>query len=797
MVYRARERRVQSDDTRTMEKLNQIFSATYSGVDVYELILVTGSVMRRKRDGWVNATHILKAADFPKAKRTRILERDVQVGEHEKVQGGYGKYQGTWVPVQRAREIAKEFEVDSILAPLFDLESTKGANSPPPAPKHHHASKNNSMVVKPAKAVATRKTTARRTASVPVKKSKPDDDMVLPAANAEALKKRGRPRRLNAPVSNPNKGVFVGNRMNSSLEKTPSSVQWPSNDINENEDDDDEAQESLYLRDISLNDGLSSEIDENDNLNLVSSSSPSEFMSDTDLANALRSPNQRINQSARESLERAISSHNSHIRSSSAEDKWFDTNAEYISRLLEYFMAPDDGRIGNNTTTSLIPEFILNPPKTIDFDKVIDEDGHTLFHWACSMGDAEVVEAWINLGVNYRVINKYGETPLMRSVLFTNSFNKKTFPKLVELLGETIFEIDSTNKSVLHHIANAPKNRIPSAYYYMDILLAKVSAQSFERLSGILNLRDNNGDTALHLCAKNANRKCIKLLLEFKAKHNLKNNQGLIASDILLKNDKTPKIQQRYELHLKNQREAAEQERFSRIQQGIEPPSPQQQQKQYNDQFKTPFRFAEPHVSEAAIEATHKVTTFLVESLNGLSHAYDTELQRKEADGIEVEELLHNMDEDIRSTKLKTVNLLGEQLTDAQIQDRLKLLDNEVKRHKKLMKQKEIKLKRLFERSQKKKLEKLVSQYEREEEYEVNKYKDYTYYDKLKDIVELTKLQLNRKRLIYRIISTLGDKSNGPKMQKYKKLISAASDVDIDQVESKLDELLQEIENNA
>jgi transcription factor MBP1 len=50
--------------------------------------------MRRRADGWLNATQILKVAGFDKPQRTRILEREVQKGEHEKVQGGYGKYQG-------------------------------------------------------------------------------------------------------------------------------------------------------------------------------------------------------------------------------------------------------------------------------------------------------------------------------------------------------------------------------------------------------------------------------------------------------------------------------------------------------------------------------------------------------------------------------------------------------------------------------------------------------------------------------------------------------------------------------
>lgn len=46
----------------------------------------------------MNATQILKVAGFDKPQRTRVLEREVQKGEHEKVQGGYGKYQGMSCP---------------------------------------------------------------------------------------------------------------------------------------------------------------------------------------------------------------------------------------------------------------------------------------------------------------------------------------------------------------------------------------------------------------------------------------------------------------------------------------------------------------------------------------------------------------------------------------------------------------------------------------------------------------------------------------------------------------------------
>lgn len=89
---------------------SKIYSATYSNVStirylfvstltaqqvpVFEFTVDGNHVMRRRSDDWINATHILKVADYDKPTRTRILEREVQKGTHEKVQGGYGKYQG-------------------------------------------------------------------------------------------------------------------------------------------------------------------------------------------------------------------------------------------------------------------------------------------------------------------------------------------------------------------------------------------------------------------------------------------------------------------------------------------------------------------------------------------------------------------------------------------------------------------------------------------------------------------------------------------------------------------------------
>ncbi|THH33723.1 hypothetical protein EUX98_g436 [Antrodiella citrinella] len=92
------------------------------------------AVMRRRSDSWLNATQILKVAGFDKPQRTRILEREVQKGEHEKVQGGYGKYQGTWIPLDRGLSLCKQYNCEHLLLPIIDFQPD--ASSPPLAPKH-------------------------------------------------------------------------------------------------------------------------------------------------------------------------------------------------------------------------------------------------------------------------------------------------------------------------------------------------------------------------------------------------------------------------------------------------------------------------------------------------------------------------------------------------------------------------------------------------------------------------------------------------------------------------------------
>ncbi|KAF2014928.1 apses-domain-containing protein [Aaosphaeria arxii CBS 175.79] len=132
----------------------KVYSGTYSNVPVYEMTVNNTLVMRRRADDWINATHILKVADFDKPARTRILEREVQKGVHEKVQGGYGKYQGTWIPLHDGRMLAERNGVLERLGPILDYIA--GDRSPPPAPKHTTAASNRPKAARQTAAAARR-----------------------------------------------------------------------------------------------------------------------------------------------------------------------------------------------------------------------------------------------------------------------------------------------------------------------------------------------------------------------------------------------------------------------------------------------------------------------------------------------------------------------------------------------------------------------------------------------------------------------------------------------------------------
>lgn len=176
------------------------------------------------------------------------------------------------------------------------------------------------------------------------------------------------------------------------------------------------------------------------------------------------------------------------------------------------------------------------PPPGVSLDKPIDDKGHTALHWAAAMGDLDIVKQLIAGGARIDSVSNNLETPLMRAVLFTNNYDKKTMPKLARILAPTVRKTDWFGSTVFHHIAatTSSKNKYACARYYFDSVI-NVLLETWipSEVTELLNKRDKNGDTALHICANTGARKCVRTLLGRSVAMDVPNSQGVTADDLI------------------------------------------------------------------------------------------------------------------------------------------------------------------------------------------------------------------------------------------------------------------------
>lgn len=586
--------------------------------------------MRRKLDSWINATHILKIARFPKAKRTRILEKDVQTGVHEKVQGGYGKYQGTYVPLDIGALIARTFGVYETLQPIFDFVYVEGkSETPPPAPKHSHASASN---------VANRKALNKDTKTSKIDRrtnanGKRDSTGVSSDTGAAATatqassktsgdeppRKRGRPRKdaskqndtpslLNPPslthsdtipiqqsistklpsisqfvTQTPTQQLFSSQQLfppripngtflipsytqqyyqvSQPLGQRPPSITNAIPLTRQNTVED----APLVLQNNSMtlkHEDLESAESEDDQIGDEDENGAITFMNSKELFGTPRNSFERSirfynnpsefshNHSALLQFQQAASHQNSmllpqqpHHNTGTTKSAASDEYTDYYTFLLNYFL--DDSK----SRTSVIPQKILNPPlplSKIHILQPMDNDGNTIFHWACSMAIPQVISFMMEkFSIGSDIKNEYGETPLMFVVKFNNSFRLKNFPAILDYLFDSVFLMDDSGKTVLHHIAQIEsKNKEKFSKYYMECLLDRLFdvmdddnvIERAQLISKFVNHQDANGNTAFHIVAFHMNKKCIKILIKYHKyiDFSLKNLLNCTVEDYLL-----------------------------------------------------------------------------------------------------------------------------------------------------------------------------------------------------------------------------------------------------------------------
>ncbi|KAJ0161117.1 Start control protein cdc10 [Colletotrichum tanaceti] len=547
-------------DSRLANEAPQIYSAVYSGVDVYEMEVTGIAVMRRRQDSWLNATQILKVAGVDKGKRTKILEKEIQTGEHEKVQGGYGKYQGTWIKFDRGVEVCRQYGVEEVLRPLltYDMGQDGGVagrgdfNTP---------TKEQAMAAQ-RKRLYNAGNEARTNGMAGLNGTF-FKNISATASHAVAAISKARfdspgPRSRNGPTKTPS--FSRQSSMQNGDDFPGNSQQSFASDFGNNPND------SAYSTQQTTQQPFADGPEPPRKRQRVTMTPQESFGA---YSNSMEMYQNNFPGSPTEPNESFIYSqanpttHDGHSPLSPRPFEMSPDAEAKRSMLMSLFM--------DSATSDQSKHEMLRTLAPIELDMPIDQQSHTALHWAATLSRMSLLRALITAGASPFRVNASGETALVRACVVTNSMDLGQFPELLDVLGGTIEVRDSKGRTVLHHIAmtSAVKGRNAASRYYLESLLewvvrqgsnpatngkgdgAPASSQNQSQpqaqpkmgiarfMTEIVNAQDHAGDTALNIAARIGNRSIISQLLEVGADPNIANRAGLRPVDFGIGGDAT------------------------------------------------------------------------------------------------------------------------------------------------------------------------------------------------------------------------------------------------------------------
>ncbi|KAI3319491.1 apses-domain-containing protein [Xylariaceae sp. AK1471] len=498
------------------------------------------AVMRRRNDSWLNATQILKVARIDKGKRTKILEKEIQTGEHEKVQGGYGKYQGTWIRFERGVEVCKHYHVEELLRPLLTYDMGQDGGIAGRGGDLNTPTKEQAMAAQRKRMYSAGNEGRSNGLSGTFFKN-----ISSTASNAVAAISKARfdspgPRSRNGPTR-------------------PSSFSRQSS--MQNVDDFPGNSQQSFTSDYGQN--MDSAYSTQNTQILTGDEPPRKRQRIVTPAESFGYASQSMEMYAN-NFPGSPTEPNESFVYSQAGIHLHDPDANYLPPL-PFDLSPEAERKrgllmslfmdkGTNDIDH-VPIEALQSLSPLDLDSPIDASSNTSLHWAATLARMPLLRALISSGANPCRVNASGETALMRASAVTNNSEQVSFPELLDVLGNTIEIRDNRGRTVLHHIAlsSAVKGRGHSSRYYLESLLEWVvrqgSAPSSQTtvangsaaaapkmgigrfMSEIVNAQDKSGDTALGIASRVGNRSIISQLLEVGADPNIANAAGLRPSD--------------------------------------------------------------------------------------------------------------------------------------------------------------------------------------------------------------------------------------------------------------------------
>lgn len=510
-------------------------------------------VMRRRHDSFLNATQILKVAGVEKGKRTKVLEKEILTGHHEKVQGGYGKYQGTWVDYNRGVALCRQYQVEDLLRPLLEYDMGQNGVTLAGQGTMETPTKEQAMAAQRKRMYAggienqPSSQTSNGTFFKNISSTASNAVAAISKARFDPAGQRsGINHRLNAArrSSQPR----LGNN-ESFLGESQQSVQSLASGSNL---DGDPLLDSTYgtqntahlqgLQRSSQNGEPPRKRVRQDNFTesqetvydpLIREGSPTEpndsFMSHGDLTQLQE---QRV------------------IALEPLDEPFSERRLEKVALLGDLIKSAE---LNQDVSDHKAWQTLSG----IDLDTPVDHVFNTTLHWAAAMGYVSLVKLLIAGGASIYRVNIEGESPLMRVCGSRNNLDSNCFPEVLELLAPTIEMKDNRGRTVLHKIAltSGMKGRSGASKYYLESLLEFVvrqgSANNSQQNSFVannssgsvrpmgltrfihemVNAQDDMGDTPLNIAARTESRSLVEQLKEVGADPTIKNRAGLSAVD--------------------------------------------------------------------------------------------------------------------------------------------------------------------------------------------------------------------------------------------------------------------------
>ncbi|KAF1992390.1 apses-domain-containing protein [Aulographum hederae CBS 113979] len=532
-----------------MSNSPQIYTAVYSGVSVYEMELNGVAVMRRRSDSWLNATQILKVAGVDKGKRTKVLEKEILTGDHEKVQGGYGKYQGTWINYRRGREFCRQYGVEDLLRPLLEYDVSADGSG---VPGHGMETPTKEQAM-----AANRK--RFYTSGLEGRSNSQNANGTffsnISATASNAIAAMNKVARLQSPAPRPGSSAQRRTapgpqRSSQSMIGSQESFRGGSQPslVSERSFTGQPQQDSAYAT-------QSGQIQPGEQVEFRTEEPPRKRMRPSSQEESLSQPNGG-DISMRDGT--PTEPNDSFLYHQAAQ--MMSTAEGDVPVALPSLPHPADKK--TEEKQNLILDLFNNPNHTDltqhsailhlsgqDFDIPLDQTANTALHWAATLARVPLMRLLIAKGANMFRGNVAGQTPLMAAVQVNNSLDHSCFPEMLEILGPLIELRDAQNRTILHHIAVASgiKGRAASSKYYLEALLEFLvrgttanphSAMDGSKpiglmrfMSEMVNARDKGGNTALNLVARIGNKSIIQQLLEVQADPTIRNYRGVKAID--------------------------------------------------------------------------------------------------------------------------------------------------------------------------------------------------------------------------------------------------------------------------